>query len=66
MCERREAVQHVQQVGRAELGRSTGSGYLLCEPEELRSLAAGDLRHRDTNALDLVFLHKCRKHVRCH
>ena len=33
MIERREAVQHVHQVGRAELRRSTGRGYLLREPQ---------------------------------
>jgi hypothetical protein len=43
--ERREAVQHVQQVGRAELGRSTGCGNLLREPQQLRPFAARDLRH---------------------
>jgi hypothetical protein len=38
-------VQHVQQVGRAELGRSTGCGNLLRESQKLRPFASGDLRH---------------------
>jgi hypothetical protein len=43
--ERREAVQHVQQVGWAELRRSTRRGDLLCQPQELRSFSTSDLRH---------------------
>jgi hypothetical protein len=45
MRERREAVQHVQQVGRAELGRSTSCGNLLRESQKLRPFASGDLCH---------------------
>ena len=42
---RRETVQHLQQVGRAELARSTSRRDLLCEPHQLNLLASGDLRH---------------------
>jgi hypothetical protein len=38
-------VQHVQQVGRAELGRSTGRRDLLRQSDKFGFLAAGDLCH---------------------
>jgi hypothetical protein len=41
MLKRREAVQYLRQVGRAELGRSTRGGDLLREPHQLDLLAAG-------------------------
>jgi len=45
MFKRRKAVQHVQQVGSAELRRSTRRRDLLCEPEQFDSFTAGDLDH---------------------
>jgi hypothetical protein len=48
MFKRREAVQYLQQVGRAELRRSTGGGDLLRQPHQLGLLAAGDLGHMVT------------------
>jgi hypothetical protein len=42
---RRKAVQHLQQVGSAELRRSTSRGDLLCQPEQLDSFTTGNLGH---------------------
>jgi hypothetical protein len=39
-------VQHLQQVGRAELRRSTSGGNLLRQSEQLGLLATGDFSHQ--------------------
>jgi hypothetical protein len=41
MLPRRKAVQDLQQVGGAELRRSTGCGHLLRQPRQLKLLPAG-------------------------
>jgi len=45
MFERREAVQDLQQVGRAELRRSTGGRDLLRQAQQLHALANRHLCH---------------------
>jgi hypothetical protein len=40
MSEGRDAVQNLQQVGRAELGRSTCGGHLLGQPDRLQRRTA--------------------------
>ncbi len=47
--ERWEAVQHLQQVGRAELRRSTGGGNPLCESHLFEFLPARDFHHDESS-----------------
>jgi hypothetical protein len=49
VLKRWEAVQHVQQVGRAELSRSTRGRDLLCQPRQLELLTAGYFHHRENS-----------------
>jgi hypothetical protein len=54
-------VQHLQQVGSAELRRSTSRGDLLCQPEQLDSFTTGNLGHGRRVRLSPEMAALCRR-----